>query len=188
MTDNRADTPHDIALALAKAVVNEGVALFSAFIMLLTYCRFGMMMGMTTVVEWSIRDETEHVDGISNLFREYIRENPEVLTDEFKFLVYQMFRDAVELEDKFIDLAFSQGDAPGLTAAETKEYVRYIANRRLLGIGFKENWMEVQDNPLPWVAEVLGDQMSNFFEKRVTDYSVVPFSGDWGWDTLAPVE
>lgn len=48
--------------------------------------------------------------------------------------------------------------------------------------------MEVQDNPLPWVAEVLGDQMSNFFEKRVTDYSVVPFSGDWGWDTLAPVE
>lgn len=186
MTDNRADTPHDIALALAKAVVNEGVALFSAFIMLLTYCRFGMMMGMTTVVEWSIRDETEHVDGISNLFREYIRENPEVLTDEFKFLVYQMFRDAVELEDKFIDLAFSQGDAPGLTASETKEYVRYIANRRLLGIGFKENWMEVQDNPLPWVAEVLGDQMSNFFEKRVTDYSVVPFSGDWGWDTLAP--
>jgi glutaredoxin 3 len=187
MVNNSSGTPRDIAMALAKAVVNEGVALFSAFIMLLTYVRFGLMIGMTTVVEWSIRDETEHVDGISNLFREFIQEHPEILDDQFKFDVYQMFRDAVDLEDKFIDLAFEQGDAPGLTAQETKDYVRYIANRRLLGIGFKENWADHEDNPLPWVPEVLGDQMSNFFEKRVTDYSAVPFSGDWGWDSLTPV-
>lgn len=155
--------------------------LFSAFAMLLTFKRKGRMMGMSTVVEWSIRDETEHVYGMSELFITFVREHPEVLTDAFKETVYSMFREAVELEDKFIDLAYENGSAPDLHKEEVKQYVRYLADRRLLMIGFKPNF-GVKDNPLPWMEELLADQLSNFFEKRVSDYSVGTLTGEWCYD------
>jgi len=40
----------------------------------------------------------------------------------------------------------------------------------------------VSTNPLPWMEEMLsGSSMSNFFEKRVTDYNAHGLSGAWGW-------
>ncbi len=47
-----------IGTSLAQAVCNEGMSLFSAFVMLLNYQRFGKMKGMCEIVEWSIKDET----------------------------------------------------------------------------------------------------------------------------------
>lgn len=181
MADSNIDTDMGLGQALGKTVVNEGVMLFSAFIMLLAFKREGLMKGMSKVVEWSIRDETEHVNGMSKLFVEYCRENPEILTDEFKAQVYGMFREAIELEDKFIDLAYENGSPPNLHKEEVKNYLRYIADRRLLGIGFKPNF-GVKDNPLPWVEEILGDQMTNFFEQGVTDYSKASLTGEWCYD------
>lgn len=47
-------TIRGLALALAKSVFNEGVSLFSSFVMLLNFQRYGKMLGMCKVVEWSI--------------------------------------------------------------------------------------------------------------------------------------
>ena len=47
-----------LAFELARSVCNEGMSLFSAFVMLLNFQRFGKMKGMCEIVEWSIRDET----------------------------------------------------------------------------------------------------------------------------------
>jgi len=184
MQDNDVSTPAGMARALAQSVCNEGMSLFSAFVMLLNYQRFGKMLGMCKIVEWSIRDETQHVEGMSKLFREFCREHPEVLTDDFKRSVYEMYRTAVALEDKFIDLAFELGEPEGLTKAEMKQYIRYIADRRLIQLGFKANF-GVKDNPLPWVAELLAEGHTNFFEQRVSEYSVAGMTGGWGWETLA---
>lgn len=182
MQDNDPSTDEGLGLALAKTVCNEGMSLFSAFVMLLNYQRFGKMKGMCTVVEWSIRDETVHVDNMARLFRTYCDEFPHVVTDPFKREIYLMYRQAVELEDKVIDLAYAMGEPEGLGIGEMKKYIRYIADRRLIQIGLKPHY-GVKDNPLPWLDWVLnGDSMSNFFEKRVTDYSAEPFTGDWGWE------
>lgn len=48
----------NLAFELARSVCNEGMSLFSAFVMLLNYQRFGKMKGMCEIVEWSIRDES----------------------------------------------------------------------------------------------------------------------------------
>src|SRR5210317_2266135 len=56
-------------LAIARSVMNEGMSLFSAFAMLLNYQRFGKMKGMCEIVEWSVRDETLHCEGMTKLFR-----------------------------------------------------------------------------------------------------------------------
>jgi len=171
----------DMAMCLAQATINEGMSLFSAFIMLLNYQRFGKMKGMCEVVEWSIRDETKHVEGMTQLFKEYLKENPRLVTDSFKADVYEMVRISVALEDKVIDLAFRMGDVEGLTAAEVKEYIRYLADRRLIQLGLKANF-GVKVNPLPWVDWIIaGDSFKNFFEGTVTDYNAEGMTGDFGW-------
>jgi len=139
------------------------------------------MKGMNTVVEWSIRDETMHCEGMSKLFREFCTEHPRIVNDEFKKDIYEMARQIVRLESKVIDLAFEAGDIDGLDKGEVKTYIKYLADRRLIQMGLKGNF-KVKENPLPWVEELTsGDSMSNFFEKTVTDYSAVGMTGEWGW-------
>jgi ribonucleoside-diphosphate reductase beta chain len=170
-----------LAKSIARSVLNEGMSLFSAFVMLLNYQRFGKMRGMCEIVEWSIRDETMHCEGMVKLFREFCDEHPKVVTDDFKKDIYQMFRDAVALEDKVIELAFEMGNVEGITAEEVKQYIRYIADRRLIQLGLKGNW-KIKENPLPWLDWVLnGDSFKNFFEGTVTDYNADGMAGDWGW-------
>lgn len=174
-------TTTGLALAVARSAMNEGMSLFSAFAMLLNYQRFGKMKGMCEIVEWSIRDETMHCDGMAKLFRTFCDEHPRIVNDEFKATIYQMFRDSVALEDKVIDLAFEMGDIEGLSKAEVKEYIRYIADRRLVQLGLKPNW-GVTDNPLPWLEWIIsGASHKNFFEGVVTDYNAAGMVGEWGW-------
>lgn len=157
----------------------EGMQLFSSFIMLLNFTRRGLMKGMGQIITWSIIDESMHCEGMTTLFRTFIEENPHIWTDEFKKTLYQIARDMVELEDKFIDLAYELGEVDGLTAEEVKEYIRYIADRRLMALGLKPNW-EVERNPLPWVNELLSlDPHENFFETRATSYAKGALTGSW---------
>ena len=171
-----------LALSLAQSVFNEGLSVFASFVMLLNFQRYGKMKGMGTIVEWSIRDETLHVQGNAKLFREFCQEHPRIVNDELKSKIYQMAKDVVKLEDRFIKLAFNGLEMDGLTETDVKQYIRHIADRRLLQLGMKPNF-KVKDNPLPWLDWVLnGASHDNFFEKRVTEYSVNGMEGDWGWD------
>jgi len=171
-----------LALSLAQSVFNEGLSVFASFVMLLNFQRYGKMKGMGTIVEWSIRDETLHVQGNAKLFREFCQEHPRIVNDELKSKIYQMAKDVVKLEDRFIKLAFNGLEMEGLTETDVKQYIRHIADRRLLQLGMKPNF-KVKDNPLPWLDWVLnGASHDNFFEKRVTEYSVNGMSGNWGWD------
>ena len=179
MMDSDPSTTRGLGLALAKSVFNEGVALFASFVMLLNFQRFGKMKGMGKVVEWSIRDESMHVEGNSKLFKAYCAEHPRIVDDEFKKEIYTMSKKAVRLEDKFVDLAYEAGYIKGLKAEEVKEYIRYITDRRLLQLGLKPNF-KVKDNPLPWLEWVLnGADHTNFFENRVTEYEVAGLVGTW---------
>lgn len=56
MQENKTDTLTNIGLSLAQTVCNEGMSLFSAFVMLLNYQRYGKMKGMCKITEWSLRD------------------------------------------------------------------------------------------------------------------------------------
>jgi len=157
----------------------EGMQLFSSFIMLLNFPRHGIMKGMGQIVTWSIVDETMHAESMMKLFKEYIKENPEIWGDELKSKIYTIAEKMVELEDKFIDLAFQSGDMRDLKAEDVKEYIRYIADRRLIGLGMKGIFKR-KKNPLPWVEEMINAPVhGNFFENRVTDYAKGALAGSW---------
>ena len=165
-----ASNKKSIAKALAVySGFTEGLQLFSSFIILLNFSRFGKMKGMGQIITYSIRDESLHVEAMTRLFRELIHENIDIWEDDFKKEIYQTCREMVTLEDKFLDLVFEMGNPQGLTKKEMREYIRYIADRRLLQLGLKTNY-GVKDNPLPWIDDVLGVEHQNFFEGRATAY------------------
>src|SRR5210317_995011 len=129
MKEGDTSTHTGLAHELAQSVFNEGMSLFSSFVMLLNFQRFGKMKGMGTIVEWSIRDETLHVQGNAKLFRTFCDEHPRIVNDELKSKIYEMSKDAVALEDKFIKLAFKGNVIEGLSKEEVKAYIRHIADR-----------------------------------------------------------
>lgn len=182
MTNIDTNSLSGLAKAVARSAINEGMSLFSAFVMLINYTRFGKMKGMGEIVQWSIRDETIHADGMTKLFREFCNEHPRIVNDQFKQDLYGMVREAVMLEDKVIDLAYQMGEIEGLQASEVKTYIRYIADRRLIQLGLKGNY-GIKDNPLGWLEPLINtSSFDNFFETTVTEYSSNGLEGDWGWN------
>jgi ribonucleoside-diphosphate reductase beta chain len=169
-----------IATTLAAfGAFTEGLQLFASFAILLNFQRFNKMKGMGQIVTWSARDETLHTDCIIKLFKTFVQENQEVWTEELRSDLYRICATIVHFEDAFIELAFEVGDIEGLTARQVKQYIRYIADRRLMQLGLKEIYM-VDHNPLPWMDEILnGVEFANFFENRVTEYSKAATTGNW---------
>jgi ribonucleoside-diphosphate reductase beta chain len=173
-------TKENTALHIAVfSAFTEGMQLFSSFVMLLNFPRHGKMKGMGQIVTWSIVDETMHTENMIKLFKTYINENREIWNDELKSSIYTIAERMVELEDRFIDLAFGVTEMEGLTIDELKKYIRYIADRRLISLGMK-GIFKVKRNPLPWVEEMINAPThTNFFENRATDYAKGAHSGDW---------
>ena len=159
----------------AISAFGEGMQLFSSFVMLLNFARNGKLKGLGQIIAWSIVDETQHAEGMIKVYREYVKNNKDESTsDRIKEIANQM----VGLEDQFVDLAFSMVEVEKLTKEEVKQYIRYIADRRLISMGMRGIY-KIKKNPLPWVDGMLGVSHTNFFEQRVTDYSKGATTGTW---------
>jgi ribonucleoside-diphosphate reductase beta chain len=170
----------EIAKTLAAfGAFTEGLQLFASFAILLNFPRFGKMKGMGQIITWSVRDETLHCMSIIRLFRTFVQENPDIWTEELRRDIYLVCATIVEHEDAFIDLAFEEGPVQGLTAEQVKNYIRYIADRRLVQLGL-DPLFQSSSNPLPWLDEMLNAvEHANFFENRATEYSRASTQGTW---------
>lgn len=181
------DTTENIAKTLAMfGGFAEGVQLFASFAVLMNFPRFNKMKGMGQIVSWSVRDESLHCDGITDLFNTFVRETG-CLTRGLKGEIYDIAELVVSQEDKFVDLAFSGGAIEGLTPEELKHYIRYICDFRLRNLGLKSIFKTGRKHPLPWLTPLLsGPEHSNFFEARATEYSKAATQGSWGdvWKKL----
>lgn len=158
----------------------EGLQLFSSFVMLLNFTRNGLMKSMGQVITWSIADESMHVDGMTKLFRTFIEENRDIWKDTLKGDIYVTATKMVQLEEDFIDLAYGIDDEMlGLSKEDLKTYIKYIADRRLIGLGLK-GIFKVKKNPLLWVDEMVSIPTHvNFFENKSTDYAKGATTGSW---------
>jgi ribonucleoside-diphosphate reductase beta chain len=174
------ETNRDIAMTLAMfGAFTEGLQLFASFAILMNFPRFNKMKGMGQIVTWSVRDESLHTESIIKLFRTFIHENPEIWDEEFQRELYVACETVLNHEDAFIDLAFEMGGIEGLEGKEVKQYIRYIADRRLSQLGLQPVY-RIEKNPLPWMEEMLnGVEHANFFENRATEYSKAATKGGW---------
>lgn len=165
----------DVMYMLAVyASFTEGVSLFAQFAMLLKFQFLGKFKGLGQIVEWSIKDEEAHVTSNSWLFRQFVAENREYLTDSVKHRIYSAARSIVQKEEELVDKI----NPTHIDKEELKQYIRYIADQRLKLIGFKANY-NVPENPLPFMEEVTGQVMTNFFEGKETGYTKNSLQGSW---------
>ncbi|MDC0432357.1 ribonucleotide-diphosphate reductase subunit beta [Hyphomicrobiales bacterium] len=174
------DSKEDIAKTLAVfGAFTEGLQLFASFAVLMNFPRQNRMKGMGQIVTWSVRDETLHTESAIKLFKTFIDENPEVWNDKVKAEITNACSKVIEHEDAFIELAFELGGVKGMEADEVKQYIRYIADRRLSQLGLPHLY-NIEKNPLPWMDEMLNAvEHTNFFEGRATEYSRAATTGSW---------
>jgi len=158
----------------------EGMFLFSSFAMLLNYPRQGLMKGMGQIVSWSVLDEQKHVEGLIQIFREVITENPGLWTDAVKSEIYSTAEMMTELEWDFIDEVYGdEMEIRGLHKYDLKMYIKYIVDRRLIEMGLR-GIHGVKTSPLLWIDEMISSQNhENFFESRATSYAKGALSGSW---------
>ncbi len=173
------DNDEDIARTLAMfGGFTEGLQLFASFAMLMNFPRFNKMKGMGQIVSWSVRDESLHCEGIIKLYHAFNAET-QAVTKAVADDIVACCEHVVMLEDRFIDLAFEQGDVQGMTPEDIKQYIRFIADWRLRQLKLPEVY-GVKENPLPWLQSMLsGVEHANFFEARATVYSKAATKGQW---------
>jgi ribonucleoside-diphosphate reductase beta chain len=159
----------------------EGLSLYGMFAMLMNFPRRNRMKGMGQIVSWSVRDESLHAASIirlHNTLAEELGGRSKAVEDDIRAI----FDRQVALEDAFIDTAFDVGPVEGLTSAELKAYVRFVADWRLRQLRLTPIF-GVSQHPLPWLQAMLSAvEHQNFFEGRATEYSKAASRGTWHGD------
>jgi ribonucleoside-diphosphate reductase beta chain len=151
----------------------ENISLMAQFAALLKFQFEGKYPGLCTVVEFSIKEETVHGLGNSQLFRDLIAENLDVWDDSLKFDIYEAIRETVAYEHDLIDYL----NPPHIPNDTLKRYVEYRGDIALKELGMKPNWGTTV-NPLPYMDDVVGIQLTDFFSGTVAEYSK-EVEGSW---------
>ena len=157
-------------------LIMEGIFFYSGFVMILSFHRQNKMTGIGEQFQYILRDETVHLNFGIDLINGIKEENPHLWTEAFQKHIVERIQKAVELEYFYAADCLPRGIL-GLTAPMFREYVQYIADRRLERIGLKPIYKS--KNPFPWMSETIDlGKEKNFFETRVTEYQS---SGNLSW-------
>ena len=152
-------------------VICEGIFFFSGFAMLLSFNRQNKLPGIGEQIQYTLRDESLHIKFGTTLINRIREDEPKVWTKSFEKETMEHIDKAMELE-----LAYARDVLPngilGLNSDMFIDYVQYIANRRLEALELPSPYEDVK-NPFPWMSEIIDlEKCKNFFETRVTEYSV----------------
>lgn len=157
-------------------VIMEGIFFYSGFVMMLSFHRQNKMTGVGEQFQYILRDESTHLNFGVDLINSIKAENPELWTQDFQDEIITLIKEAVELEYKYAEDCLPTGIL-GLNAPMFREYVQYIADRRIERIGLKTQYGS--KNPFPWMSETIDlGKEKNFFETRVTEYQT---AGSLSW-------
>ena len=152
-------------------VICEGIFFFSGFAMLLSFNRQNKLPGVGEQIQYTLRDESLHIEFGTKLINRIREDDPKVWTKAFEKETIEQIETAIELE-----IAYARDVLPngilGLNSDMFIDYVQYIANRRLGNLDIPSPFENTQ-NPFPWMSEIIDlEKCKNFFETRVTEYSV----------------
>ena len=152
-------------------IICEGIFFFSGFAMLLSFNRQNKLPGIGEQIQYTLRDESLHIKFGTELINRIREDHPKVWTKAFEKETMEHIEIAMELE-----LAYAREVLPtgilGLNSDMFIDYVQFIADRRLSNLGIESPFQDAQ-NPFPWLSEIIDlEKCKNFFETRVTEYSV----------------
>lgn len=148
-------------------IVCEGTFFFSGFAMLLALSE--KIPGIAEQIQYTLRDESIHIKFGTQLLNKIREQHPDVWTSELDDELTGYLKEAVQLEIQYAKDVLPKG-VLGLNSGMFVDYMQFIANRRMEGLGMKFRY-ESDTNPFPWLSEVIDlDKQKNFFESKVTEY------------------
>ena len=156
----------------------EGIFFYCGFTQILSMGRRNKMTGTSEQFQYILRDESMHLNFGIDMINQIKLENPHLWTEAMREEATQMILQATQLEIEYARDTMPRGIL-GMNAAMMEEYLQFIANRRLVQIGLKEQFRGV-GNPFPWMSEIMDlRKEKNFFETRVIEYQT---GGALSWD------
>ena len=154
---------------IAYYCVLEGIFFYCGFTQILSMGRRNKMTGTSEQFQYILRDESMHVNFGIDVVNQIKLENPHLWDEGMQALAKEMILEGTELEIRYARDTMPRG-VLGMNANMMADYLRFIANRRLVQIGLDEHFPGVK-NPFPWMSEIMDlKKEKNFFETRVTEY------------------
>ncbi|HWP34986.1 MAG TPA: ribonucleotide-diphosphate reductase subunit beta [Thermodesulfobacteriota bacterium] len=147
----------------------EGLFFFAAFAYVYFLRSRGRLHGLATGTNWVFRDESLHIRFAFEVIAQARRERPELFDRETARQVVAMLEEAVACETAFAEDLLGSG-VPGLSLADMRRYLEYVADRRLAALGLPARFGA--RNPLPFLALQDVQELTHFFERRVSAYQV----------------
>ena len=184
----QADSFEDRVYTLVKHICGEGIGIYGIFLMLINAQRFGQMMALgQEVVQWSARDENQHVEGLTWLLNQELHENANLVTEKLITDIKFMFELAVQRGIALAKRAYQEGELHDLTINQIANFLKQLANARIsaIDISVDKLFHEVSEEVLPQVGLLFtGSSLVNFFEAANTNYAVGTLTGDWEYPPL----
>ena len=150
------------------SLILEGIFFYSSFAVMFGFQRQHKLTGSAEQIQYIMRDESMHLNFGLEIINAIREENPELWTQKFQDRIIELVHQAVKLEYEYARDVFPTGIF-GLNADGFKEYIQFIADRRLERVGLPAQFHS--QNPFPWMSEAIDlAKKKNFFETRVTEY------------------
>jgi ribonucleoside-diphosphate reductase beta chain len=169
----RLDTPAQrrqfLRNLIAFAACIEGLFFFGAFAYVYFLRSRGLLHGLAAGTNWVFRDESAHMAFAFEVVATVRREEPELFDAELERDVRVMLAEAVDCEVQFAEDLLAGGVA-GLSVAELRTYLEYCADQRLATLGYARQYGT--KNPFGFLALQDVQEVTNFFERRVSAYQV----------------
>jgi ribonucleoside-diphosphate reductase beta chain len=147
----------------------EGLFFFAAFAYVYYLRSRGLLHGLAAGTSWVFRDESAHMDFAYAVVRTVLAEEPSLFDDAMQREVVAMIEEAVDCETQFAEDLLS-GGIVGLSVPDIRQYLEFCADQRLLSLGFPKRYGA--KNPLPFMELQDVQEVTNFFERRVSAYQV----------------
>ncbi len=160
------------------AAVIEGLFFYGAFAYVYFLRSRGLLNGLASGTNWVFRDESMHMAFAFDVVDTVRAEEPDLFDDEMAAQVRQMLIDGVDAEAQFAEDLLGGGVA-GLSTTDMRSYLEYVADRRMERLGLPVIYGSA--NPLAFMELQDVQELSNFFERKVSAYQV-GVSGSVGFD------
>ena len=156
----------------------EGLFFFGAFAYVFYLRSRGLLPGLASGTNWVFRDESAHMDFAFECVRTLREEEPDLFDAQLEQQVRRMLEEAIDCEMQFAEDVLSGGVA-GISTRDMRQYLQHCADNHFARLGMARVY-HVR-NPLPFMELQDVQELTNFFERRVSAYQV-GVSGEVGFD------
>jgi len=163
--DNKKVDMYELKKNLYKTMVTvnilEGLRFYVSFACSFAFGELKLLEGSAKIISFIARDESQHLAMSQTIINNWHDRNDDrdmiKIRKECEKEVYQMYDDALQQEKRWATYLFSKGSMIGLSEKLLHQFVEYMANRRMRGIGLNAVY-EQKTNPLPWIDHWLNSR------------------------------